>query len=76
MAGEASLPGRLHVCSGESWAEAATSRPLTADHIAIVRRIGEVRRAQAGDVLFRERWAGSTGGCDRQRRRRVGSHAA
>jgi hypothetical protein len=70
MAGEASLPGRLHVCPGESWAEAATSRPLTTDHIAIVRRIGEVRRAQAGDVLFREGWLGGE-----HRRLRLGKQA-
>jgi len=54
MANEASTSGRPNVRPGASWAEAATSRPLTDDYIAMLRRIGEVRPTQAGDVLFRE----------------------
>jgi thioredoxin reductase (NADPH) len=39
---------------GRSYADQAASRPLTDDHIAILRRVGEVRPTQAGEVLFRE----------------------
>jgi thioredoxin reductase (NADPH) len=54
MGDEARISGRPNVRPGESWTEAATSQPLTDDHIAVLHQIGEVRRAQAGDVLFRE----------------------
>jgi thioredoxin reductase (NADPH) len=60
MGNEVAFPGRPGIRMGESWAEAATSQPLTDDHIAMLQRFGEVRRAQAGDVLFRE----GDRGCD------------
>jgi thioredoxin reductase (NADPH) len=60
MGNEVAFPGRPGIRMGESWAEAATSHPLTDDHIAMLQRIGEVRRVQAGDVLFRE----GDRGCD------------
>ncbi|HXB48854.1 MAG TPA: FAD-dependent oxidoreductase [Streptosporangiaceae bacterium] len=54
MGNEARFPERPSIRPGESWADQATSRPLTVDHIATLRRIGEVRPTQAGEVLFRE----------------------
>jgi thioredoxin reductase (NADPH) len=54
MGDEVSISGRPRPGPGKSWAAQATSRPLTGDHIAMLRRIGEVRPVQAGEVLFRE----------------------
>jgi len=54
MGDEESISGRPSPGPGKSWAEAPTSQLLTDDHIAMLRRIGEVRPTQAGDVLFRE----------------------
>jgi thioredoxin reductase (NADPH) len=54
MEDEASISGHPGPGPGKSWAEAATSQPLADDHIATLRRIGEVRPTQADDVLHRE----------------------
>jgi thioredoxin reductase (NADPH) len=54
MADEASISGHPNARAGESRAEAPASQLLTDDHIAVLRRIGEVRPTQAGEVLFRE----------------------
>jgi len=54
MGDEASISGRPSPAGGKSWADQKTSRPLSDDHIDTLRRIGEVRPAQIGDVLFRE----------------------
>src|SRR5215469_11799683 len=51
---EASISGRPSFWPGQSWADEATMRPLADDHIAMLRRIGEVRRTRVGDVLIRE----------------------
>jgi thioredoxin reductase (NADPH) len=53
MGDEASISGRSSPRPGKSWG-APTSQPLADDHLAMLRRIGEVRSAEAGDVLFRE----------------------
>jgi thioredoxin reductase (NADPH) len=54
MGDEANISGRPGLTPGRSWADQATSRPLSDDHIATLRRIGKVRPTQAGEVLFRE----------------------
>jgi thioredoxin reductase (NADPH) len=54
MGDEASISGRPSPPRGQSWSDQATSRPLADDHIAMLRRIGEVRPVRAGEVLFRE----------------------
>jgi thioredoxin reductase (NADPH) len=54
MGDEEGISGRSSPRPGKSWAEAPTSQLLADDHIAVLRRIGEVRPTQAGDVLFRE----------------------
>ena len=51
---EASSSGRLIRRPGKSSPGAALSQPLADDQIAMLRRIGEVRPTQAGEVLFRE----------------------
>jgi thioredoxin reductase (NADPH) len=54
MGDEAGNSGRPNVRPGQPRADEATSQPLADDQIALLRQIGEVRRSQAGDVLFRE----------------------
>jgi thioredoxin reductase (NADPH) len=54
MGDEASISGRPSRGPGQSRAYEAPSQPLAGDHIAMLRRIGEVRPVQAGEVLFRE----------------------
>jgi thioredoxin reductase (NADPH) len=54
MRDEAGISGRPKPARSGSWAYQATSRPLSDDHIAMLRRIGEVQQAQVGEVLFRE----------------------
>ncbi|HUB40116.1 MAG TPA: FAD-dependent oxidoreductase [Streptosporangiaceae bacterium] len=54
MGDEESSAGRPRRRRGKFWAEAPTSQLLTDDDIAMLRRFGEVRPTQAGDVLFRE----------------------
>jgi thioredoxin reductase (NADPH) len=54
MGDEARISGRPSIRLGQSRADEATSQPLADDHIAILRRLGEVRRVQAGEILFRE----------------------
>jgi thioredoxin reductase (NADPH) len=54
MGDEASISGLQSPRPGHSWADQRTSRPLADDHLAMLRRIGEVRPTQAGEVLFRE----------------------
>jgi thioredoxin reductase (NADPH) len=54
MGNEESISGRPSTGSGKFPAEAPTSQLLTDDHIAMLRRIGEVRPTRAGEVLFRE----------------------
>jgi thioredoxin reductase (NADPH) len=54
MGDEESSSGRPSPGPGAFWAEAPPSQLLTDDHIALLRRMGEVRPTQAGDVLFRE----------------------
>jgi thioredoxin reductase (NADPH) len=54
MSDEARNSGRPSIRPSQSRADEATSQPLAEDQIAILRRVGEVRRVQAGDVLFRE----------------------
>jgi thioredoxin reductase (NADPH) len=51
---EASSSWRPSIRPGQSPADEATSQPLADDHIATLRRVGRVRRVQAGEVLFRE----------------------
>jgi len=48
------IPGHPSIRPGQSWTDEATSQPLADDHIATLRRIGEVRETRAGEVLFRE----------------------
>jgi thioredoxin reductase (NADPH) len=54
MGDEASNSGRPSCEPSQSLADEATSRPLADDHIAMLRRIGEVRPTHCGEVLFRE----------------------
>ncbi len=54
MGDEAPNSGRPSIRPGQSRADEAMSQPLADDHIAILRRVGEVRRVQAGEILFRE----------------------
>ena len=54
MGDEAGISGHPSFRPGQSWADAAAERPLTDDHIATLRRIGEVRPTRVGDVLIRE----------------------
>jgi thioredoxin reductase (NADPH) len=54
MEDEARNSGRPSVRPGQPRADEATSQPLSDDQIALLRQIGEVRRSQAGEVLFRE----------------------
>jgi len=54
MGDEASFSGRPSVWPAESAIPLIPSQPLSDDHIAMLRRIGEVRQARAGEVLFRE----------------------
>jgi len=54
MADESGISKRPSPGRARSHADQATSHLLTNDHIAILRRIGQVRRTHAGEVLFRE----------------------
>jgi thioredoxin reductase (NADPH) len=54
MGDEAAISPNPAFGPGRSWAELSNARPLTDDHIATLRRIGEVRPTRAGDVLIRE----------------------
>lgn len=54
MRDEESISGRPSPGPGKFWPDAPASQLLTDDHIAVLRRIGEVRPTQAGEVLFRE----------------------
>jgi thioredoxin reductase (NADPH) len=54
MGDEESISGRPSSGPGKVQAEAPASQSLTDDHIAMLRRIGEVRPTRAGEVLFRE----------------------
>lgn len=54
MGDEASISGRPSRRSGQLWADQARWQSLSDDHIATLRRIGEVRPTQTGEVLFRE----------------------
>lgn len=54
MGDKASISGHPSRKPGQFWADQATSQPLADDHIAVLRRVGEVRRVQAGEVLYRE----------------------
>jgi len=54
MRDEESISGRPSSGPGKVQAEAPASQLLTDDHIAMLRRIGEVRPTRAGEVLFRE----------------------
>jgi thioredoxin reductase (NADPH) len=54
MVDEARNSGRPSIRPGQSRADEATSQPLADDQIALLRRIGEVRRTRVGEVLFRE----------------------
>jgi hypothetical protein len=54
------FPGVRSIRPGQSRADEAMSQPLADDHFAILRRVGEVRRVQAGEILFRGAVANAT----------------
>jgi thioredoxin reductase (NADPH) len=54
MGDEESISGRPSPRPGKFQAEAPASQLLTDDHIAMLRRVGEIRPTQAGEVLFCE----------------------
>jgi len=54
MGDEESISGRPSPGPDKFQVEAPASQLLTDDHIAMLRRVGEVRPTQAGEVLFRE----------------------